>query len=99
MPDQTLTCIERSCGATFTFSDGEQKFYAEKGFTPPKRCPNCRAARKAHKDGAAKTGGGAPSQSPGQLVASAEFEDGSDTRRGRRDRRNDTNRRRRPDYD
>ena len=43
--DKTLTCCE--CGAEFVFTASEQEFYAEKGFTnEPRRCPNCRQARK-----------------------------------------------------
>ena len=43
--DITITC--KDCGTEFTFSAGEQAFYAEKGFTnQPARCPACRAARK-----------------------------------------------------
>ena len=42
---KTLTCEE--CGKDFIFTAGEQEFYEEKGFTPPKRCPDCRAAKKA----------------------------------------------------
>ncbi|QNU68210.1 zinc-ribbon domain-containing protein [Ruminiclostridium herbifermentans] len=46
MEDKTLTC--RDCSATFTFTVGEQQFYAEKGFTnEPARCPDCRKAKKA----------------------------------------------------
>ena len=46
MPDKILTCKE--CGKEFTFTEGEQAFYAEKGFTnEPARCPECRKARKA----------------------------------------------------
>jgi len=45
MPDKTLTC--RDCGADYVFTEGEQAFYAEKGFTnEPVRCPDCRRARK-----------------------------------------------------
>ena len=41
--DKTLTC--RDCGNPFTFTEGEQAFFAEKGFTnEPGRCPECRAA-------------------------------------------------------
>ena len=44
--DKTLTC--RDCGQAFTFTAGEQDFYASRGFTnTPSRCPDCRAARKA----------------------------------------------------
>ena len=47
--DKTLTC--RDCGNPFTFTQGEQEFFAQKGFTnEPGRCPECRAA---HKGGAA----------------------------------------------
>lgn len=45
MADKTLTC--KDCGAEFTFTQGEQDFYAEKGFTnEPQRCTSCRAAKK-----------------------------------------------------
>ena len=45
MADKTLVCSD--CGKEFVFSEGEQAFYAEKGFTnEPKRCPDCRKARK-----------------------------------------------------
>jgi len=43
--DKTLNCVE--CQATFTFTAGEQEFYAGKGLTnEPKRCPDCRRAKK-----------------------------------------------------
>ena len=43
--DRVLTC--RDCGQDFTFSAGEQEFYASKGLTnTPSRCPACRAARR-----------------------------------------------------
>ena len=43
--DKTLTCEE--CEQKFTFTAGEQEFYAEKGFkNEPKRCKSCRDARK-----------------------------------------------------
>src|SRR5512144_380118 len=50
MQDKTLTCND--CGQQFTFTVGEQEFYAQKGFTnEPTRCPSCRAARKASRQG------------------------------------------------
>jgi hypothetical protein len=49
--DMEITCIEAGCGRTFIFEAGEQKFYAEKGFTPPKRCKPCRDERKAQRNG------------------------------------------------
>lgn len=43
--DKTLVC--KDCGQEFTFTAGEQEFYAEKGFTnEPQRCKACRSARK-----------------------------------------------------
>ena len=45
MNDKTLVCAD--CGADFVFTQGEQEFYAEKGFSnEPKRCPECRKAKK-----------------------------------------------------
>lgn len=45
MADKTLVC--KDCGKEFVFTEGEQAFYAEKGFTnEPVRCPECRKARK-----------------------------------------------------
>jgi len=47
--DITLTC--KDCGAEFTFTAGEQEFYAEKGFTnQPVRCTDCRRARKQQRN-------------------------------------------------
>ena len=43
--DRTLTCAD--CGTNFTFSADDQSYHAEKGFTnEPKRCSNCRAAKR-----------------------------------------------------
>ncbi|MFN3974250.1 MAG: zinc-ribbon domain containing protein [Dehalococcoidia bacterium] len=50
--DRTLTCVE--CGNPFTFTAGEQEFYASKGYqNEPKRCPTCRASRRARNGGGA----------------------------------------------
>src|SRR5260370_5366589 len=46
--DTTLTC--RDCGQAFTFTSGEQDFYASRGFSEPSRCADCRAARKSQRD-------------------------------------------------
>jgi CxxC-x17-CxxC domain-containing protein len=43
--DKTLTCAD--CSQEFTFSGSEQQFYAERQFSEPRRCPTCRAVRKA----------------------------------------------------
>ncbi|HZJ57277.1 MAG TPA: zinc-ribbon domain containing protein [Clostridia bacterium] len=46
--DKTLVC--KDCGQDFTFTAGEQEFYAEKGFqNEPARCRDCRDARKANR--------------------------------------------------
>lgn len=45
MADKVLRC--KDCGNEFTFTEGEQAFYAEKGFSnEPQRCPECRAIKK-----------------------------------------------------
>lgn len=45
--DQTLVC--QDCGKEFTFSASDQQFFQEKGFQSPKRCPECRQAKKQAK--------------------------------------------------
>jgi CxxC-x17-CxxC domain-containing protein len=53
--DKTLTCSD--CGLNFTFTSGEQEFFASKGLeNEPGRCPDCRAARKQNRFG--NSGGG-----------------------------------------
>ena len=59
MPDKTLVCND--CNTQFTFTEGEQEFFSTKGFTPPTRCADCRARRKAEKmagDGGGSSFGG-----------------------------------------
>ena len=49
MADKTLTC--RDCGKEFLFTEGEQKFHKEMGFSnEPVRCPDCRRARKQERN-------------------------------------------------
>ena len=56
--DRILTC--RDCGQEFTFTSGEQEFYASRSLTnDPSRCPSCRAARRSG-------GGGMSSSRPRQ---------------------------------
>jgi len=43
--DKNLTCAD--CSQEFVFTASEQDFYAQRGFTDPRRCPSCRASRKA----------------------------------------------------
>ena len=55
--DRTLTCAD--CGAPFTFSADDQAYHAEKGFTnEPRRCPDCRAARRSQRGESSYGGGG-----------------------------------------
>ncbi len=52
--DRILTC--RDCGQDFTFSAGEQEFYASRGLTnTPGRCPSCRAARRGGQSSAPRS--------------------------------------------
>jgi CxxC-x17-CxxC domain-containing protein len=55
--DKTIAC--RDCGQSFTFTVGEQEFFASRGYTnDPSRCPECRASRKAGRDSGGYSGGG-----------------------------------------
>ena len=55
--DRTLTCVD--CGNEFTWSAGEQAYFREKGLMiPPKRCRNCRRARKNTREGVNQQEGG-----------------------------------------
>ena len=59
--DKSLTCSD--CGKTFTFSAEDQEFFQSKGYTnEPKRCPECRQARKSERFGSSGGGGGARRQ-------------------------------------
>ena len=62
--DKTLSCVD--CNQEFAFTASEQQFYADRQFTEPRRCPTCRAARKASRgdsgggsySGGSRSGGG-----------------------------------------
>ncbi len=54
--DKTLTCSD--CNQSFEFTEREQAFYAEKGFSEPRRCPSCRASRKQQRSGGDSSFGG-----------------------------------------
>ena len=48
--DKSIQCAD--CAVTFTFSAGEQEFFASRGLTnEPRRCPPCRQARKSGRNG------------------------------------------------
>lgn len=55
--DQQVTCSD--CSSTFVFTAPEARFYESKGLqTPPKRCKQCRQARKANAPPGGGGGGG-----------------------------------------
>ena len=54
--DKTLTCAD--CGQQFVFTASEQDFYAQRGFSEPRRCASCRASRKAARGNGGGGGGG-----------------------------------------
>jgi CxxC-x17-CxxC domain-containing protein len=54
--NKSLQCAD--CGATFTFSAEDQEFFQSKGYTnEPKRCPECRQARKTTRYGSSGSSG------------------------------------------
>ncbi len=62
--DQVLNCAD--CGIDFVFSASEQEFFAQKGFTSaPKRCPACRAQRRAANGGGGSSYGNGGGYSAG----------------------------------
>ena len=48
MPDIKITC--KDCNTPFTFTEGEQGYYQQKGFNQPMRCKSCREAKKARNE-------------------------------------------------
>jgi hypothetical protein len=58
--DQTLNCCD--CPNTFLFTPRDQEFFAQQGWTPPRRCKTCRDQKKAR---ANEGGGNRPVSSQG----------------------------------
>ncbi|NLM27569.1 MAG: cytochrome C551 [Clostridiaceae bacterium] len=57
MADKIIVC--KDCGAEFTFTEGEQQFYKEKGFeNEPQRCVDCRRAKKQQRYNRNRSQGG-----------------------------------------
>ena len=57
LKDEVLEC--RDCGTKFTFTVGEQEFYASKCFdSKPRRCKSCKDEKKSHMDMDGNTTGG-----------------------------------------
>ncbi len=71
--DKILVCAD--CGQQFVFTASEQDFYGQRGFSEPKRCSSCRAARKASRPEGAMAhsgggyGGGGYDRGPRQMFA------------------------------
>ncbi len=69
--DQVLYC--RDCNQEFTFTVGEQEFFASRGLTnAPTRGPSCRAARKqtgGGRSGGRGFGGGGREREPRQMYS------------------------------
>jgi hypothetical protein len=50
--DKSIQCSD--CGIIFTFTAGQQKFFASKGLTnEPRRCPQCRKSKRQQRHGPA----------------------------------------------
>jgi len=47
--DQHLQCSD--CGQSFTFTSEDQEFFRDRGYSAPKRCKACRAAKKNEQSG------------------------------------------------
>ncbi len=54
--DKTLTCVD--CNQEFVFTARDQQFFADRQFSEPRRCPSCRAAKKAARGDSGGYGGG-----------------------------------------
>ena len=78
--DKTLECSD--CNNSFTFSAEEPEQFQSKGYTnEPKRCPECRQARKAERygSGGSSYGNGSYSSAPRQLFPAVCTECGKET--------------------
>ena len=85
--DKNLTCAD--CGQEFVFTASEQDFYAQRNFTEPRRCPSCRASRKAARNADSGGGGGYSSggySSGGSYSAGGYGNGGGSSYGGSRDR-------------
>jgi CxxC-x17-CxxC domain-containing protein len=64
--DKILVCAD--CSQQFVFTANEQDFYAQRGFSEPKRCSSCRSARKsARPEGGHGGFGGGYDRGPRQM--------------------------------
>jgi CxxC-x17-CxxC domain-containing protein len=83
--DEHLTCAD--CGAPFLFSASEATVFAERGLASPKRCKDCRRARKERNQqqqgGFEGGGGGGGFGRPRQDGGGARFQGGPPRPQGR----------------
>lgn len=80
MADQTLTC--KDCQNPFVFTDRDQAFFTQQGFTPPKRCKPCRDENKRRLEQQKAAG-----QAPAAPAPSYDDERNGHRKKGGRDRR------------
>lgn len=74
--EKNLQCSD--CGRPFPFTVEEQEFFATRGYTnEPKRCPECRAARRTERSG--KDGNSYNSRGPRQMYPATCGRCGKDT--------------------
>ncbi|MGC9291516.1 MAG: zinc-ribbon domain containing protein [Acidobacteriaceae bacterium] len=67
--DMLITCSD--CGQEFTFTAGEQTFFAERGYSQPRRCKPCREqGSQGAPRGGAESGGGRQTESTTVVCAS-----------------------------
>jgi hypothetical protein len=48
LSDGSHVCVD--CTQPFTIDDGERRFFEQRGFAMPKRCPACRQQKRRLKD-------------------------------------------------
>ncbi len=76
--DKILVCSD--CSQQFVFTASEQDFYAQRGFSEPKRCAACRSARKASRpEGGSSYGGGGYDRGPREMFAATCSKCGKET--------------------
>jgi CxxC-x17-CxxC domain-containing protein len=83
--DRILSCVD--CSQEFAFTSSEQEFYAQRQFSEPRRCPSCRASRKAARgdSGGGYSSGGSSYGSGGGYSASRSGGGGFGASRGPRE--------------
>jgi CxxC-x17-CxxC domain-containing protein len=73
--DKSIQCAD--CSKTFTFSAEDQEYFRTKGYTnEPKRCPDCRQARKSERN---SSGGNSSYGAPRQMFPATCSECGKTT--------------------